>query len=382
MRTEAFETTTALDSGAAVAWRNGTAVPGSRQDWAEGLAELALAPERLLFTAVAAPDLHLDRTADPERPGVAFTWSDARVSVELDRRSGFPVLVRLERAYPELPFWAMWGTIRLETRWSGWSEESNGIWYPRRRATTLNGEPFRDAVVTRLELDGPVPPDTLAAPDSVRTAFRAALSAPPAPIRLDPVPLADGVVLYRGGYQAAAVRQPDGVIVLEAPQSDAKSRAVLADVTARFPGARVKAVITTSPMWFHLAGLHEYAARGIPIYGLERHQARIRRLLSSRRSAQTERAARVIPVRNRTVIGTGASRLVLQPGLGPKGGAMMLVHLPDRRLLYASDLVVPATFEPVFDRGYRTELARTIDRLGLAVDTVFTLHLPPEPAPR
>jgi hypothetical protein len=85
-------------------------------------------------------------------------------------------------------------------------------------------------------------------------------------VKLTSVDLADGVVLHQGGYQSAAVRQRDGIVIIEAPESNAESRAVPADVATRWPGTRVKAVINTSPMWMHAGGLREYAARGIPIY--------------------------------------------------------------------------------------------------------------------
>jgi len=58
---------------------------------------------------------------------------------------------------------------------------------------------------------------------------------------------------------------------------------------------------------------------------------------------------------------------------------MMLVYLPDQRLLYASDVVVPDAFEPVFAAGYWEELARVVKRDGLTVERLFAEHLPATP---
>jgi hypothetical protein len=58
---------------------------------------------------------------------------------------------------------------------------------------------------------------------------------------------------------------------------------------------------------------------------------------------------------------------------------MMLVYLPEHRLLYASDVVVPDAFEPVFTAAYRAELARVVRREGIAVARVFAEHLPAAP---
>ena len=45
-------------------------------------------------------------------------------------------------------------------------------------------------------------------------------------------------------------------------------------------------------------------------------------------------------------------------------------------LLYASDVVLPDTFEPVFAAGYWAELGSVVRREGLSVERVFAEHLP------
>ena len=45
-------------------------------------------------------------------------------------------------------------------------------------------------------------------------------------------------------------------------------------------------------------------------------------------------------------------------------------------LLYASDVVLPDTFEPVFAAGYWAELGRVVRREGLSVERVFAEQLP------
>ena len=58
---------------------------------------------------------------------------------------------------------------------------------------------------------------------------------------------------------------------------------------------------------------------------------------------------------------------------------MMLVYLPEHRLLYASDVVVLDAFEPVFAAAYWAELASVVKREGIAVERVFAEHLPVTP---
>jgi hypothetical protein len=273
------------------------------------------------------------------------------------------------------------------TTWSAWALEQGGVWYPRQRSVSLNGAVFRQYVVSSLDLAASATPDSVAILDSVRAAFASvAVSQRSLGERvtlptLTPSPIAPNAVLYQGGYQSAAVKQPDGVVIIEAPESAAKSKAVLADVATRWPGTRVKAVVTTSPMWMHIGGLREYAACGIPIYALDVNVSIVRSLLSAPHVQAPDSLSRVrVPPVVRSIsrvmtIGQGRDRVELPPARGQQSSSMLLVYLPEQRLLYASDVVVPDAFEPVFAAGYWAELGRVVRREGLAVERVFAEHL-------
>lgn len=391
MRAGRFTTTTIVNRGVPAAIRGTALVMGANVDLTTASEELALSPERVLLTALDARDLRLGR--DTVLGGithrvVSLGLDGAPVRLFIDAESAFPTRVELVRAYPSYVFWAMWGDMRFATTWSAWTLERRGVRYPRQRSTTLNGEPFRELVVTALDPDSDVPADSVAIPDSVRVAFASRLGAERAAtgrrpnVKLTPVDLADGVVLYQGGYQSAAVRQRDGIVIIEAPESNAKSRAVLADVATRWPGMRVKAVINTSPMWMHAGGLREYAARGIPIYVTDVGTPVVQALLAAPHAQAPDSLAKahtqptVRSVSRALTLGTGDERLELRPPRGQHSAAMMLVWLPARRLLYASDVVIPDAFEPVFSGAYRAELARLVKREGLDVERVFSEHLP------
>jgi len=394
MRPGALASSTIVNRGAAAVLRGKALVPASAFDLETSTEELLLSPERVLLTALDAKDLRLERDTtigDIRDHVVSLGVEAARVRLFVDAASGFPTRVELVRAYPSSVFWAMWGDLTLVTTWSAWALEQGGVWYPRQRSVSLNGVPFREYVVSSLDLAALPAPDSVAIPDSVRAAFvsgasnQRSLAARGALPTLSPSPIAPNAVLYQGGYQSSAVRQSDGVVIIEAPESAAKSKAVLADVAARWPGVRVKAVVTTSPMWMHIGGLREYAARGIPIYALDVNVPVVRALLSARHAQAPDSLARVnvTPVVRSisrvTTIGDGEDRLELRPARGQHSASMMLVYLPAQRLLYASDVAVPDAFEPVFAAAYRAELARVVRREALAVERVFTEHLPVTP---
>lgn len=327
----------------------------------------ALTPDRILLTALAAPDLRADRDSVIDGRNhhvVAFRWANAHVRLAIDAATGFPDVARLVRAYPTYMFWSLWRDITFDTQWSGWSLEANGVWYPRQRLVTFNGQPFRRFVVTAIDVAPVAPADSFAIADSARSQFTKiakADTAMPEPT-LTPVTLADGVVLFKGHYQSALVRESDGLVILDASQSDAKSRAVLAAAARLFPGVPISAVVTTSSAWMQIGGVREYANHGIPIYALDVNAPRVRAL--------TARAIRVIHAP--MTLGTGANALRLLP----TPSADLLVYWPARHWLYASDMILPQNFEPNYNAARAATLRRTIADLGITVDSVFAFHLP------
>ena len=135
----------------------------------------------------------------------------------------------------------------------------------------------------------------------------------------------------------------------------------------------------------HAGGLREYAARGIPIYVTDVGTPVVQALLAAPHAQAPDSLAKahtqptVRSVSRALTLGTGDERLELRPPRGQHSAAMMLVWLPARRLLYASDVVIPDAFEPVCSGAYRAELARLVKREGLDVERVFSEHLPATP---
>jgi hypothetical protein len=343
---------------------------------------LALAPDRILLTALAASDLtalHDSVIDGVPHHVVAFHWADARVRLAIDAATGFPDAVWLVRAYPTFVFWSLWGDITFATRWSGWTLEANGVWYPRQRLVTFNGEPWRRFLVTEIDVAPATPPDSFAIADSVRPRF--AMMSHGAPTMpeptLTPVTLADGVVLFAGYYQSALIRERDGIIVLDASQSNAKSRAVLAQAARLFPGIPITAVITTASAWMQIGGVREYVSRGIPIYALDVNTARVRAVIAAPYAthpdslARAPRTASVRMVHAPVTLGSGANEIRLLPAASD-----LLVYWPARRWLYASDMIVPPAFEPNYNAARAETLRRTITALAIPVDSVFAFHLP------
>lgn len=373
--------------------RRGPAQPSQH---AEALEALDLSPERILLTALAAPDLA--RVGDTLLQKVphetfAFTWDDRPVRLYLNAHTrlpaGYALPARLGNVFTE-----MWGDVPTVTVWSLWSVEPGGWLYPRQRDVFRLGHPLERESLTAVAFDVAAPADSFAISDEVRAGFAASKDQGGMLERMrpgvsfrgeseEPVELAPGVVTTPGMYATTLVEQDDGIVVLDAPMTSAWSRAVLEEASRRFPDKEVKAVVSTSDAWLHVGGVREYVARGIPVHALDLNLPLLERLLDAPRGrapdalAGSPGAADLRAVSGPIEIGEGPNRLVVYPVHGEGGERMMVVWLPEHRVLYASDLVQIQPVGTAFWPEYLLEVHSVVERHDLAPETVFAMHTPP-----
>ena len=145
--------------------------------------------------------------------------------------------------------------------------------------------------------------------------------------------IAPGIFLFSGSWNIVMVKQRDGVVIIEAPISAGYSRQAIEEKAGHlWPGTPVKAMITTSDAWPHLAGVGEYAARGIPTYALD-----VNRPILERNLGASARGVKINWVAGRTTLGDGPDRLEIYPLRGETTERQMMVYFPEYRLLYGSD---------------------------------------------
>jgi hypothetical protein len=150
-----------------------------------------------------------------------------------------------------------------------------------------------------------------------------------------------------GSWYSTIVRQDDGLVILDAPISSAYAARVLAEAARRFPGLPGKAVVASTAFYWHMAGLREYAARGIPIYTRDRNVAVVRAMLAAPHTLAPDALARAshpeVDVRGvaaPTTIGEGRNAIVVMPvreGEQP----MVMSWIADAHLLHTAEMVQP-----------------------------------------
>jgi hypothetical protein len=158
--------------------------------------------------------------------------------------------------------------------------------------------------------------------------------------------IAPDVVQIPGSWFSTIVRQDDGLVIIDAPISDAYSRKVLDEAARRFPGMPVKALVTSTAFYWHVAGVREYAARGIPIYVRDRNEATVRKMLTSPHTLVADALALhpktpdIRMVSKATTIGHGRNAIVLYPIIQGEQ-PMEMTWIADAHLLHTGEMLMP-----------------------------------------
>ncbi|HEY6370312.1 MAG TPA: hypothetical protein VIX37_07015 [Candidatus Sulfotelmatobacter sp.] len=385
-----FVMASVVSAGAASVSFDGHVGPGSGEPLQDAAAALALSPEGVLITALASPDLHrlpdLTLQSVPHHE-VEFTWQGSPVRIFLNADTHLPTAVEWVAAYPFGVFWSVWGDVTTRVYYSFWWLQ-NGIHYPLQKDVFGNGLPDQTETITKIEFNQSPSADEFAITPEIRTAFAARANKTiddRAPNTAGASELAPGVWFIAGNWNTTLIRQDDGIVVLEAPISSGYSAKVLDFAQTRFPGVRIKAVITTSDSWPHIGGVREYVARGIPVYVLDRTVPLIERFLRAPRTkypdslAKAPHPADLRAVAAKTTIGSGPNRLELYPIHGETSERQMMVYFPEHKLLYGSDPFQQLEDGKLFYPQTVCELQNAVEREHLSVERFFMMHLGPNP---
>lgn len=363
------------DRSAAVRILSGRSIPGNADGLASAREALALSPERLLLTAIDAPDVRLEpRTVLQSVPQdvIAFTFDQARARLYLNAYTHLPTALDYAGPLARQDYWRFLGDTAMRTYFSFWWL-ADGIRLPMQWDIYRNGLHDSTFVVDSMSINSPLPQAEMEIPQALRKAFAGSQTAEPFKSLGTSVDIAPGVTFIQGPWNVTLVRQSDGVVVIEAPISSAYSELVLKEAARRYPQLRVKAVISTSDSWPHIAGLRPYVARGIPAYCLDLNKPALTRLAAMSYAAHPDalsrspRPPRFVTVSARLSIGTGDNRIELFPLRGETSERQMMAYLPGPAILYGSD-----PFQQDGNGSYQT--AQAISEL---IDAVAREHLHP-----
>ncbi len=265
------------------------------------------------------------------------------------------------------------GDALFETQFSDY-QAFGAIRFPRHIVRRLGGHPVLDLTVSDVRVDG------------------VAVSAAPANLAAAPAPevkvtrLDDGVFYLTGGtHHSVLIVEDDHLVVVEAPQNEARSLAVIAKAKELAPGKPIRYLVNSHSHFDHSGGLRTYVDEGAIIVTDAGNRAFYEQAWSAPRSINPDRLARSgKPARFETFTGkyvlAGRHPVEVHAIAGSgHNDAFSLIYLPAEKILIEADVYTPGPVgapAPASPNPYTVNLADNLKRLGLEVAQIAALHGP------
>jgi len=287
------------------------------------------------------------------------------LTLYVDPASGLPVKITSRASDPIL------GDATLATTFEDWAPAGE-LSLPSTLSQTLDRFPTGEFKVANL-VDGPIA--ELAAPPEVASAADPV----PAPVEVEVEELADGVWFLEAGYNSVLVEFPTYAVLVEAPQTEARTLAVVAKARELAPGKPLRYVLNTHFHYDHSGGARAAVAEGLTVLTHEIHRDFFEELVARPHTIEPDHLARnPRPLSLETVAGDGPfelsdgdRRLViyrLREDVHSDG--MLMAYLPRERILIEADAFTPGA------RAYpfAANLLAQLRALGLDVDLIAPIH--------
>jgi glyoxylase-like metal-dependent hydrolase (beta-lactamase superfamily II) len=333
-----------------------------------GFLQVALAPGTELTEERSRGDLR----------HVRMNAGGNKFAIFIDRRTSLPVRIEKIEYHPVL------GDAVFGTTFSDW-RPVDGLLLPMRIVWRIDERwPLSDIRISRASVNADV--GDIAAPAVVRAAQPLA----PPVINVTTEEIAPGVWYMAGqSHHSVAIEMRDHLLLVEAPQSDARTLAVIQKARTLRPGKPVRAVINTHHHFDHSGGIRAAIAEGVTVITHSGNKpffeelARRPHFIVTDALANSPRAARIQGVGPRTVLSDGTRTVeihqihgVQHAGTFQHGATLLMVYLPAEKLLIEADLYSPpapnATTPPY--AAFAANLVENIDQRGLQVDRIVPIH--------
>ena len=335
--------------------------------------QLPISPHGFVKAAMMATPTIATRTVDGRRlTVVSFMWKGKqRVNGYINAQN---LLEKVETWMPD----PLLGDTLVENIFSNYRDVA-GIKFPGRIVQTQGGFPVLDVTV------GDVRANAVAAIEVPEAARR---PAPPVS-RVEAVKVADGVWLLVAavGPNSLAVEFRDHVAVVEAPFSEERSLAVMAETKTLVPTKPIRYLINTHHHFDHSSGLRPFVASGVTIVthrintDFYNRVLRLPHTLNPDQLSASPRAPRFETLTDKYVLSDGSRSLELHLLQGnTHNPGLLFVYLPKERLLHQADAFTappPGAPLPPADNminARNLNLAANIDRLRLQVDQITAAH--------
>ncbi len=216
-------------------------------------------------------------------------------------------------------------------------KDFGGVQFPTKITQKAGGFPTLELAVSEVKPNAAV---DIPVPDNVRQAG----------VKVQTDKIADGVWYLTGGtHHSVLVEMADHLVLIDGPQDDARSAALIAEVKKTVPDKPIKFVVNTHHHFDHAGGLGAFVAEGATIITHDVNKAFLEQSLAAPRTvkpdklAQSGKKATVEGMQEKRVLsdGTRTVELYLIQGNMHHDGIIM-AYLPKEKILVEADVYIPA----------------------------------------
>jgi len=271
----------------------------------------------------------------------------------------------------------------LAENWYSVYKDFGGVKYPMLIVEKQGGFPVLILSVSDVKLNAAV---NIQPPQTESGAGAQAIS-----VQTEKV--ADGVYYLRGGtHHSVAVEFTDHIVVIEGPQNEQRSLAVIAEVRKLIPNKPVRYLLNTHHHFDHSGGLRTYVDEGAIIVTSEINKEFYETALSAPRTlnpdrlSQSRKKANIQTVSDKKVLSDSTRTLELYVvGGNQHDDGMLMAFLPKEKILVEADVYTPPA-SPVADAPRATtapavnpntlNLVDNVEKLKLDFEKILPLHGP------
>ena len=212
-------------------------------------------------------------------------------------------------------------------------------------------------------------------------------NAAPAPVAVTVEKLANGVYYLKGGtHHSVAIDQKDHIVVVEGPQNEARSSAVIAKVKETIPNKPIKYLVNTHVHFDHSGGVRTFVDEGATIVTHQDNKPYYQKAwdaphtINPDKLAQSKKTATFETFGDKHVLTDGSRTIEIHKITG--GGhndAFAMVYLPKEKILIEGDAYTPPAANappPTAANPFSVNLDENITRLKLDVKQIAPLHGP------
>ena len=318
------------------------------------------------ITALKAATAPITTLANVRNVGNArqadFTFRDRQWTMTIDS-AGLPLSISTRTYHPNL------GDVVMTTTFANY-QDTNGIRLPARFTGKVDEFTTYEINAAKQTLDAPL--SDMTSPPAVLK------PAPPAPPNVTAESIGKGVWLLAGqSHHSVLVEFSDHLMLIEAPQSEARTLAVIKKARETVPNKSLNALVTTHHHFDHTAGLRAAIAEGLTVITHAGNREWVENMARRPHTLQQDLLAKNVSRLNLTTVDgemefkDAMHAVMLYHVAGnPHSDTMLMAYIPRDRLLVEVDAFSPGS--PV--QPYAANLLENIQKRNLRVDKIVPLH--------